>query len=212
MSQWGALFLTWPLPATAEPSKLCRVHSASAVLAMLELGKYCQEFAAKSSSQLRVPVERREQITEQFSAHFPSSDTFSNQSQATLRWNRLSPTGSQARLQQPPQVHGTAAFPALAWDVERAEAGGRDGRDAGAREALTCGGSTQRCLGQEQQSEVVTNTAHGSGEPGPAQHLPRSSVAGACVWKLLRSPLGGENEVSLLLCSPIKSRAPGLIM
>lgn len=44
-----------------------------------------------------------------------------------------------------------------AWDVEPAGAG----REDGVKEALTCGGSTQHRFGQEQESEVVANPAHG---------------------------------------------------
>lgn len=51
---------------------------------------------------------------------------------------------------------------------------GSAGRQDRVREALTCGGSTQHCFGQQQQSEVAVGTAHGAAEPASARRGRRS--------------------------------------
>lgn len=53
--------------------------------------------------------------------------------------------------------------------MQRQGAGGRmqgQGAGMGARAALTCGGSAEHGLGQQQQGQGRANAAHGSGEPG----------------------------------------------
>lgn len=87
------------------------------------------------------------------------------------------PTGSKAQLQQPPHLQGAAVFTAPAQNFEPGEAG----REDGVKEALTYGGSTQHRFSQEQESEVVANTAHGAGEPASSSACVEEQRApGAC--------------------------------
>lgn len=67
-------------------------------------------------------------------------------------------------------MQGAAVLTALAWAVE--PTGAR--REDRVKETLTCGGSTQHRFGQEQESEVAVNTAHGAGDPASAQRAQRS--------------------------------------